>query len=225
MNRLLVVLCLAPALALGAEGQQGSSADPMAGWVPPKVKAEAKDKQEIQALLRSMETASRTGDLEAAAALVDFPVTMITDDSKGEGKAVAWDREKWTQVMTPFYGHPKKDMKITHRPNVFLLSDSLGVVNDVATMTEGGKTITTRSSMLVIRRDGRWRVKTMPAGGSGHMMGANGPASASPGPGSSGGTGAGASEPSRGEGTGSGEAAPPAGQGSGTQEPTGRTTR
>ena len=34
-----------------------------------------------------------------------------------------------------------KDMKVTHKPNVFLLSDSLASVDDVCTMTHGGKTI------------------------------------------------------------------------------------
>ncbi len=174
MKRLLLAMLLVPALAAGAEQEAAAkAADPMAGWVPPKVKAEAKDKQEIQTLFRGMETAAKTGDLDAAAALVDFPVTMMTDDSKGEASGDAWTREKWTEVMKPFYEKPAKDMKVTHKPTIFLLSDSLASVDDVCTMTQGGKTMTSRNSMFVIRKDGKWRVKAMAEGGWGDMMAAS----------------------------------------------------
>ena len=46
---------------------------------------------------RTGTAAARTGDLDAAAALIDFPVTMMTDDSKGQAKGEPWDREKWTR--------------------------------------------------------------------------------------------------------------------------------
>lgn len=197
MKRSLLALVLAPSLALGAEQAAGAAtADPMAGWVPPKVKSEAKDKQEIQGLIKAMEAAEKTGDLEAAAALVDFPVTMLTDDSRGEGMGEAWDREKWMQVMKPFYAKPMKDMKVTHKPSVFLLSDSLAVVDDVSTMAQGGKTMTTRTSMFLVRRDGTWRVKSMAEGGWGDTMGPNAQGAAAGGQGpASQGTGSGASEP------------------------------
>jgi uncharacterized protein (TIGR02246 family) len=171
MTRLLLMMLLVPSLALAVEEKTGAASDdPMAKWVPPKVTKAEKDKQEIQALLRSMEAASRTGDLDTAAALVDFPVTMMTDDSKGEAMGEAWSREQWMKVMKPFYDKPMKDVKVTHKPNIFLLSDSLASVDDVATMTKGGKTITARNSMFTIRRDGKWRVKAMAEGGWGDMM-------------------------------------------------------
>ena len=172
MKTLLLVLALVPSLALAAEEKPAAaSGDPMAGWVPPKVKHEAKDKQEIQALFKAMDAASRTGDLEAAAALIDFPVTMITDDSKGQASGDVWSREQWTQAMKPLYDKPMKDAKVTHRPTIFLLTDSLATVTDVYTMTQGGKSITARTSMVLGRRDDRWRVKTMAEGGWGDAMG------------------------------------------------------
>ncbi len=195
MRRLLIALLVVPSLTLGAEKAAETSADPMAGWVPPKVKSEAKDKQEIQALLRSMDAAGRTGDLDAAVALIDFPVMMMTDDSKGEAMGDAWDRERWTEMMKPFYAKPMKDMKVTHKPNIFLLSDSLAAVDDVCTMTQGGKTLTTRNSMVLIRTDGKWRVKSMAEGGWGDKMNQSqqGTASGAQGPGSQG-TGSSAGE-------------------------------
>jgi uncharacterized protein (TIGR02246 family) len=190
--KLPFAMLLVPSLALAshhdaAEKSAAKSAeasgDPMAGWVPPKVKNEAKDKQEILALFRGMDAAMRTGDLEGAAALVDFPVTMITDDSKGQAMGDAWTKEQWMEVMRPFYEKPMKDMKVTHKPSIFLLSDSLASVDDVVTMTHGGKTMTSRSSSLFIRRDGKWRVKAMAEGGWGDMMGAEGTASGASGAG------------------------------------------
>lgn len=204
MKRLMLVLFLVPSLGLGAETGSAPAQDPMASWVPPKVKNAAKDKQEIQALFRSMEAAMRTGDLDAAAALVDFPVTMVTDDSKGEAMGEAWDRDRWTEVMKPFYAKPMKDMKVTHKPDIFLLSDSLATVDDTTTMTMGGKSLTSRNSMLLVRKDGKWRVKAMAEGGWGDMM-ATAPQ----------GTASRTSPASEGTGT---VAEPPASQGTGTAE-------
>jgi uncharacterized protein (TIGR02246 family) len=171
MKKALLAMFLVPSLALAAEQKAAAASDdPMAGWVPPKVKNEAKDKQEIMTLIRGMETASKKGDLEAAAALVDFPVMMMTDDSKGEAMGEPWTREQWTEVMKPFYEKPMKDMQVKHKPSIFLLSDSLASVDDVCTMTQGGKTVTTRNSMFVVRRDGKWLVKAMAEGGWGDMM-------------------------------------------------------
>jgi hypothetical protein len=150
---------------------------------------------------------------------------MITDDSKGEATGEAWSRERWTEVMKPFYDKPMKDMKITHKPTVFLLSDSLASVDDVSTMTMGGKTITSRNSMFVVRRDGKWLVKAMAEGGWGDMMaqmpsataggaqesGSQGTGSAAEAPGAQG-TGSAAPEP---QGAGS-AAEPPGSQGTGS---------
>jgi len=210
MKRLLLVMFLVPvSLALAAEEKTAAPPDdPMAGWVPPKVKNEAKDKQEIQALFKAMETAGKRGDLDAAASLVDFPVVMMTDDSKGDAMGEAWDRDRWTAVMKPFYDKPMKDTKVTHKPNIFLLSDSLASVDDVCTMTTGGKTLTTRNSMFVIRKDGKWFVKAMAEGGWGDMVaaGSQGTASSPQGPGSQ---GAGSAVESPGsQGTGSGAQSP-----------------
>ncbi len=212
MKKLLLAMFLVPAtLALAADEKKAAapSDDPMAGWVPPKVTNEAKDKQEIRTLFTAMETAGKRGDLDAAAALVDFPVVMMTDDSKGDAMGETWSRERWTQVMKPFYDNPRKDTKVTHKPTIFLLSDSLASVDDVCTMTTGPKTVTTRNSMFVIRRDGKWFVKAMAEGGWGDMVaaGTQGTASGPQGPASEG-TGSAAEGPGS-QGTGSGAQSPP----------------
>jgi hypothetical protein len=116
-----------------------------------------------------MDEAAKKGDLAAAAALVDFPVLMITDDAKGQASAVEWSKEQWTQVMEPFYKQPMPG-KVTHKPLVFLASDSLATLNDVVTMTVGKKSMTSRNTTILVRRDGKWRIKAMMEGGWGDMM-------------------------------------------------------
>jgi hypothetical protein len=199
MKTLLVALLAVPSLVLAAEEGGAAAKNPMEGWHPPKVRNEAKDKQEIMGLLKKMEAAGKKGDLEAAVALVDFPVTMATDDSKGEAKVETWDRDRWTAVMRPMYAHRPEGVKVVHKPTVVLLSDSLATVQDVATITmgAGAQPVTSRSSMLVVRKGGEWRVKAMAEGGWGDAMGDQGNAAS------------GAQEaPS--QGTGSGAGAPPA---------------
>lgn len=164
-----VVVLAVPLSTLAAETTPDPS-DPMQGWKPPKVRNEQKDRAEIQKLFKAMEAAGKKGDVDAAASLIDFPVLMLTDDSKGEAHGAAWSREQWVETMEPFY-KPMPDMKVKEKPNVFLISDSLATVTNVATITMGkGKPITTRNSMLLARVGGEWKVKAMVEGGWGDTM-------------------------------------------------------
>jgi uncharacterized protein (TIGR02246 family) len=151
-----------------AEEKAAAPADPMAGWAPKKVTKEGEDKKEIHALFQAMEQAGKKGDLAAAAAIIDFPVLMVTDDSKGQASAESWSREQWTKVMEPFYKTPMEG-KMTHQPTIFLASDSLATVNDVVTMKMGKKSVTSRNTTILIRKDGKWLVKAMMEGGWGDM--------------------------------------------------------
>ncbi len=166
----MVSLVLSSSLALAAE-EKAAPADPMAGWAPKKVMKEAQDRKEIAAFIRAMDDAGKKGDLAAAAALVDFPVLMVTDDKDGQASAVPWSREQWTQVMEPFYKQPMQG-KVTHKPTIFLASDSLAALDDVTTMTMGKKSMTSRNTTILVRKDGKWRVRVMMEGGWGDMMAA-----------------------------------------------------
>jgi hypothetical protein len=174
MKRFAVAISLlvwtGPALAAGEKDAAAPAGDPMASWAPPKVKNEQADKKEIMALFQAMERAEKKGDLDAAAALVDFPVLMVTDDSKGQAVSGTWDREMWVKVMEPFYKHPMQDVKVTHRSSIFMVSDSLASVDDQATIRHGKRTMLARNSTLLIRKDGKWLVKAMVEGGWGDLM-------------------------------------------------------
>jgi uncharacterized protein (TIGR02246 family) len=167
--RKLVLLSLVLSSSLAFAGEKTAPADPMAGWTPKKAVKEAQDRKEIAALIQAMDAAARKGDLAAAAALIDFPVLMVTDDSKGEASAGEWSREQWTQVMEPFYKQPMTG-KMTHKPVIFLASDSLATLNDTVTVAMGKKSMTSRNTMLLVRKSGKWLVKSMMEGGWGDMM-------------------------------------------------------
>jgi Domain of unknown function (DUF4440) len=168
----LLTLSTSAGAAEPAAGQQ----DPMAGWAPPKVKAEAKDKKEIQDLFLKMEAAGKKGDLDGAAAVIDFPVLMVTDDKKGEAAGETWTRAQWEQVMKPFYAKPM-EATMKHEPAIFLVTDSLATANVKWTMKERGKTMTGRNALILIRKGGEWKVKAMMEGGWGDMpMAAEAPA-------------------------------------------------
>jgi Domain of unknown function (DUF4440) len=221
MRKLAVaVVALAFTVPLGARAKD--AADPMAAWKPRKVMNAEKDKKEIGALFMAMHEAGKKGDVDAAAALVDFPVLMVTDDSQGQAMSDSWTREKWLQVMKPFYS-PHPEMKVKHKPAITLLTDSLATIADEATITMGKKTVTARSSTMAIRKDGKWLIKAMVEGGWGDMMKEQPTSSAQPGTAPSGtGTGSGASSGmgtsgSSGAGTGMGTSgASPPGPATGT---------
>jgi hypothetical protein len=205
----VTVLALASPAFAAQTATPGETKDPMAGWVPRKVTKPAADKQEIMALFKTMEDAEKAGNLEAAAAMVDFPVLMVTDNSRGQAMSDVWTKEKWTQVMAPFYQHPNPDMKVTHKPSVFLITDSLASVQDEWTMTMKGKKLSARDATLLVRKDGKWLIKSMTEGGWGDLM-AEHPSTASEGsaPSGTGASGAaGAGQPS-GTGTGAAPSAP-----------------
>ena len=169
---MLLSLLLCSSLAAAAEKGGADEQDPMAGWAPKKAANEAQDRKEIDALVKAMDAAARKGDLQAAAAMVDFPVLMVTDDKKGEASAAEWSKEQWLQVMEPFYKQPLEG-KIRHKPTVFLASDSLATLVDVVTMTVGNKSLTSRNSTVLVRKDGKWLVKVMMEGGWGDVASAS----------------------------------------------------
>ncbi len=157
---LLTALLLPASVALAGDAPAtGAPAAGPAGRVPRDVKNEAKAKKEIQELFLGYDDAGEAGDAEAAAALIEFPLLVATDGAKGEAEGPAWTRERWLETMAPVYDVPLKNAKITHKAQVFLVSDSLATVNLITTVTKGGKSKVERNAAVVIRRDGEWRIK------------------------------------------------------------------
>jgi hypothetical protein len=141
--------------------------DPMAAWQPHMAAHQREDRKQIRALLRAWDEAVQKADLAAAAALVDFPVLMATDDQQGNAITESWDREKWGQRMAPFFKPPPADAKATHDVQIDLITDALATVQDESTMKLGKKKVTFRNASLVVRKQGAWLVKSMVEGGWG----------------------------------------------------------
>jgi ketosteroid isomerase-like protein len=155
MTRALLLALLLPALALAADAPAGGPAS----RAPRDPRNEAKAKKEIQELFLGFDDAGERGDAEAAAALLDFPLLVATDGAKGDAAGESWTRERWLEALRPVYDVPLKKAQISHKAQVFLVSDSLATVNLQTTVTKGGTSRVERSAVIVIRKDGEWRIK------------------------------------------------------------------
>ncbi|WP_375772589.1 hypothetical protein NR798_17420 [Archangium gephyra] len=144
---------------------------------------EKQTKKEVTEFFKQQEELGKKGDMEAALAAYDFPVYMVTDDLKGVPESKEYNREEYVAMMTPYYENMPKDLKMTHKPTISVLSDSLVSVIDDFTMTQGKQKVTGRNTSLLVKRDGQWKWKVMVEAGYGGMpapQGASGGAQTPP---------------------------------------------
>lgn len=180
MKRSLVAAAAAFLLAGGAFAQapqQPSGAQPAQG-MPDLSKAgpwtrkptnEAQTRKDVLAFFRQEDELMKKGDFEGALARIDFPIFMATDDSKGVPFAALFSREEYVREMKPMWEGMPKDVKVTHKPTVTVLSDSLVSMTDDYTMTLGGKKMSGRNMALLVKRDGQWKWKQMVEAGWGDV--------------------------------------------------------
>lgn len=184
-----IVVCIAAVVFAGSAFAQGKS--PAAKEAKPEAPAaqgnamnmdmskmgpgarkptnEAQTKKEIEAVFKQMEDAEKSGNAEAMFAGIDFPVYMVTDDTKGVPEAKAFTREEYVAMMKPMMENMPKDMKMTHKRSIAVLSDSLANVVDDFTLTMGKQKVSGKNVMLLVKRDGQWKAKTMVEAGWGGM--------------------------------------------------------
>jgi uncharacterized protein (TIGR02246 family) len=157
--------------APSSEKQAAPGGSPMAAWNPRKPTAaqEKTARQEIKGLFDKMEQGNKKGDLDAVAALIDFPVLMLTDTKAGSAVGGPWTEEEWRKRMAPMFQQPMQGMRMTHAPKVAVLTPALASVTDDWTFTMGKTKKSGRSAMLLVRKDGAWKVKSMVEGGWGDM--------------------------------------------------------
>ena len=130
---------------------------------------EKQTKKEIQEFFKRQDELAKKGDFEAIVATHDFPLYMATDDLKGVPEAKEYSREEYVAMMKPMYESMPKDMKMTHKPTITVLSDSLVSVTDDFTMTMGKQKVTGKNAALLVKRDGEWKWKAMIEAGYGGM--------------------------------------------------------
>jgi hypothetical protein len=133
------------------------------------------DKKGIDELYKAFEDAMHKGDVAAAADLCDFPVIMLSDDSKGVAKSFNASREQWVGIFTPFATNMPKDVKMSGKHTPTFLSDTLAV--SIEQNSFSGKMKGKWNAMSVVTLvDGKWKFKQMAEAGWGDMPAA--PASA-----------------------------------------------
>ena len=165
-----------PAAAAPAGGVDMSKVGP---WSR-KPTNEAATKKEIVAFFKQMDDLEKKMDMNAMLAAIDFPVTMMTDDSKGMPKVEQWSKDQYDAMMKGMMSGMPKDMKTTHKPTITVLSDSLVNVTDDFTITQGKNKMTGRNMGVLVKKDGKWMWKMMGEAGWGDMPSPS--ASAAPAP-------------------------------------------
>ncbi|WP_309889978.1 hypothetical protein [Archangium sp.] len=134
-----------------------------------KVTNEKQTKKEVTEFFKQQEEFAKKGDFESAMASYDFPVYMATDDLKGVPETKEYSREEYVAMMKPYYENMPKELKITHKPTITVLSDSLVMATDDFTMTLGKQKVTGKNASLLVKRDGKWKWKSMIEAGYGGM--------------------------------------------------------
>jgi hypothetical protein len=168
-------VCCAAVLALGATALAEDKAAAPAG-APDMTKmgplsrpVTKPDKKGVDALFKTMMEACKSGDVDAAAENVDFPVIMLTDDSSGTAKSFNASREQWVAIMRPMLTNMPKDLKTTHKHDVTFLSDTLAVAIEDNGMSSGAVKGKWKSMSVVTLKDGKWKFKQMAEAGWGDM--------------------------------------------------------
>ena len=96
---------------------------------------------------------------------------LITDDAKGNPESKAYSKEEYVAMMKPMLQGMPKDTKMTHKPTIIVLSDSLAVVSDDFTMGEGKKKMSGKNGAILVKAGGGWKWKSMVEAGWGGMGG------------------------------------------------------
>jgi hypothetical protein len=133
------------------------------------VTKEKEAKKGIDELCKSMDEAWKKGDIMTIADGIDFPVIMMSDDSKGAAQHFEATREQFIAMMKPMVEGMPKDAKVTAKHTATLLSDTLGVVIEDTSMTMGKVKGKWKGFSVVNYKDGKWKIKQMSEAGWGDM--------------------------------------------------------
>jgi ketosteroid isomerase-like protein len=134
-------------------------------WTRPVTK---EDKKGVDQLFKAMNEAWKKGDVEAVAEHIDFPVIMLTDNSKGEVQHYNATRDQWVAMMKSMNMPKDEALKFSHKKDVHFLSDTLAVAIE-DTKVSGKMKGKWKSMSVLTQRDGQWKVKEMSQAGWGDM--------------------------------------------------------
>jgi hypothetical protein len=172
MKKLVFAVALVSSLAFAADPAKPADAagNPYASWKPKKVTK--KDTKGIDAFYKDLEEKWTKGDIEGVAAMHDFPIYMMTDNTAGVVSSGEWNKDRFVEMMKPAFENMPKDMKMKTTPKPTFITDTIAFVEESHSMTMGkGKPETWTSMAILIHKDGKWMVKGGAEGGWGDMMG------------------------------------------------------
>jgi ketosteroid isomerase-like protein len=165
----LLVLGFSTVALAQDKGAPPAGAPDMTKMGPLSRKVTREDKKGIDALYKATEDAWKKGDVNALADMVDFPVIMLSDDSKGEVKHFAATREQWMGMMQQFVQGMPKDAQMKHKQTAYFLSDDLAVAIEDHSMSMGKVKGSWKAMSVLTLRDGKWKFKEMAEAGWGDM--------------------------------------------------------
>lgn len=97
-----------------------------------------------------------------------LPITVITDDSKGDCVAQQWDESAFRASIEGNVNGPDTSIKNNRKP--FFLSNNLAVVITESVVTSGDDTHYMRYADIMAKQDGEWKFKSMVQAGWGDML-------------------------------------------------------
>ncbi|MDT9683225.1 nuclear transport factor 2 family protein [Streptomyces sp. TRM76323] len=138
---------------------------PETGYVPT-----AEDRAGLDAWFAEYDARSARRDVAGMADMAVFPLSLVSDDSAGEGRTAQWDRERFVATMTGVMGDGAGDIAFESTRTPVFLSPALAVVFTDSTMTADGETRRLRYADVLVKRDGAWAFQTMIQGGWGDTL-------------------------------------------------------
>lgn len=145
-------------------------ADEFAKWTPPTTDANPAEAKAVQAACDALTQAVRTGDIEAGAALFDFPVSLVTDDGTATATGATLDKAHWIgAVDSAIETVLRNNLKLDAQCSVWFLSDALAQVTVRHVATSQGLQKKWTSTLLLVKRQGAWLIKGMAGRGWGAL--------------------------------------------------------
>ncbi|MCH0539369.1 nuclear transport factor 2 family protein [Streptomyces sp. MUM 203J] len=128
------------------------------------------DRASLDAWFAEYDARSGRRDVEGMADMAVFPLNLVSDDTKGDGRSAQWDRERFVATMTHVMGDGAEDIVFESARTPVFLSPAMAVVFTDSVMTAGGETRHLRYADVLVRKEDAWAFQTMIQGGWGDNL-------------------------------------------------------
>lgn len=132
--------------------------------------ATEQDTADLMAWFAEYDALAARNEVEAMADVALFPITVVTNDSTGNGVTQVWDRAAFVQAMTAAMEGELSDLTMENRREPTFLNRDVAVVVTDSTVTAGGRVQHLRYADVMVKRDGSWRFTSMIQAGWGDML-------------------------------------------------------